>query len=93
MPVITVGRASTDMSWPPPTAPDASEEARLARLQKEAEAKKVSEAIDRAITSEKEQRKKQAGVKLLLLGVYPLFLGSFFSFLSQVKQSRANPRF
>ncbi|KAF9028177.1 G-alpha-domain-containing protein [Hymenopellis radicata] len=68
MPIISVGRASTDIPWPPPTAPDANEEARLARLQNEAEAKKVSEAIDRAITSEKEQRKKQAGVKLLLLG-------------------------
>ncbi|KAK0446068.1 guanine nucleotide binding protein, alpha subunit [Desarmillaria tabescens] len=68
--IATIGRTSTDGGgpWPPPNPPDANEEERLARLEREREAQKVSDAIDRAISVEKEQRKKQNGVKLLLLG-------------------------
>lgn len=61
-------RTSTDVVWPPPNIPDVDDDARASRLQKEAEAKRVSEAIDRAIALEKDQRKKQTAVKLLLLG-------------------------
>lgn len=67
--IATIVRTSTDGGpWPPPNPPDANEEERLARLEREREAQKVSDAIDRAISIEKEQRKKQNGVKLLLLG-------------------------
>ncbi|KAK0480885.1 guanine nucleotide binding protein, alpha subunit [Armillaria novae-zelandiae] len=67
--IATIVRTSTDGGpWPPPNPPDANEEERLARLEREREAQKVSDAIDRAISVEKEQRKKQNGVKLLLLG-------------------------
>lgn len=67
--IATIVRNSTDSGpWPPPNPPDVNEEERLARLEREREAQKVSDAIDRAISIEKEQRKKQNGVKLLLLG-------------------------
>ncbi len=91
--IATIVRTSTDGGpWPPPNPPDANEEERLARLEREREAQKVSDAIDRAISIEKEQRKKQNGVKLLLLGTSPLRFSWSTLFLTvrtymQVKQN------
>ncbi|KAI3619671.1 putative g-protein alpha subunit [Moniliophthora roreri] len=55
-------------SWPPPSSPDESEAKRELRLEEEREAKRVSDAIDLAISQEKEQRRKAPGAKILLLG-------------------------
>ncbi|KAK7042953.1 hypothetical protein VNI00_008690 [Paramarasmius palmivorus] len=55
-------------SWPPPPSPDETESQRELRLEEEREAKRVSDAIDLAISQEKEQRKRAPGAKILLLG-------------------------
>lgn len=48
--------------------PDESPEERLGRLEKEAEAKRISQAIDASIKAEKAARRKKRIVRLLLLG-------------------------
>jgi hypothetical protein len=48
--------------------PDESPEERLLRLEKEAEAKRISLAIDASIKAEKVARRKKRIVRLLLLG-------------------------
>ncbi|TFK80084.1 hypothetical protein K466DRAFT_605629 [Polyporus arcularius HHB13444] len=47
---------------------DETEEEKASRLADEEAAKRVSHAIDEAIRQEKQQRKKQKVVRLLLLG-------------------------
>ncbi|KAF9256608.1 G-alpha-domain-containing protein [Marasmius fiardii PR-910] len=57
--------------WPPPPSPDLSEEQKEARLQAEREAKRVSDAIDLAISQDREARRSRrssVGAKILLLG-------------------------
>lgn len=55
--------------WPPPPPPDESDDARVARLAQELEAKRVSDAIDVALEAEKqEKRSRRKGIKILLLG-------------------------
>ncbi|KAF7323868.1 hypothetical protein MKEN_00608200 [Mycena kentingensis (nom. inval.)] len=54
--------------WPPPPPPPDSEHERLARIDAEREAKRVSNAIDEAIAVEREQRKRPSNAKVLLLG-------------------------
>ncbi|KAJ7770590.1 guanine nucleotide binding protein, alpha subunit [Mycena metata] len=54
--------------WPPPPPTAESEEEKAARLEAEREAKRVSNAIDDALTAEREQRKRPANAKILLLG-------------------------
>ncbi|KAJ7637070.1 guanine nucleotide binding protein, alpha subunit [Roridomyces roridus] len=54
--------------WPPPPTPPTSESEKLARLEAEREAKRVSNAIDDALAAEREQRKRPSNAKILLLG-------------------------
>ncbi|KIL62254.1 hypothetical protein M378DRAFT_81501 [Amanita muscaria Koide BX008] len=56
-------------TWPPHPPMDESEEESRVRLEQEAEAKRVSDNIDRALAVEREQlKKKESGAKILLLG-------------------------
>jgi len=62
-------RNSDEEAWPPsivPTEEGASE--RALRLSREAAAKRVSEKIDRQLTVEREERRKDTCIKILLLG-------------------------
>ncbi|KAJ6499584.1 guanine nucleotide binding protein, alpha subunit [Mycena vitilis] len=54
--------------WPPPAPAAQSDAERLARVDAEREAKRVSNAIDDALALEREQRKRPANAKILLLG-------------------------
>jgi hypothetical protein len=57
-------------TWPPHPPVNESEEAARTRIEEEAEAKRVSESIDRALLAEREQLKKRcSGAKILLLGM------------------------
>jgi hypothetical protein len=57
-------------TWPPHPPVNESEEAARTRMEEEAEAKRVSESIDRALLAEREQLKKHySGAKILLLGM------------------------
>ncbi|KAG5653565.1 hypothetical protein H0H81_012254 [Sphagnurus paluster] len=56
--------------WPPIPPPDDTEEARVARIAAEEEAKRISDSIDRSIGLEREQRKRGNPAKILLLGNY-----------------------
>lgn len=83
--------------WPPHPPANESEEASRTRMEEEAEAKRVSESIDRALLAEREQfKKRHTGAKILLLGMpSPSFLPHFFSFFnffffSQVRQNLEN---
>ena len=56
-------------AWPPLLPSGKSAEETRARLEQEAEAKRISDSIDRAHSAEREQLKKQASdAKILLLG-------------------------
>lgn len=55
----------TQVMLPPP---DETPEQRAVRLQREAEAQRVSEAIDNTLKQERQLQKKKKFVKLLLLG-------------------------
>lgn len=59
--------------WPPPSPLDESEEERIRRQKEEEEAKRVSDEIDKAIGTEKEQKKKNSNAKILLLGMSQTF--------------------
>ncbi|KAF8621238.1 hypothetical protein AX15_007950 [Amanita polypyramis BW_CC] len=62
-------RKAPSTTWPPHPPTDESEEDTRVRMEQEAEAKRVSESIDRALMAEQEQLKKQSpGAKILLLG-------------------------
>ena len=68
MPSLKAVRKAT---WPPllPSSGESSEEARI-RSEREAEAKRISDSIDRALSAEREQLKKRASdAKILLLGM------------------------
>ncbi|KAI0827094.1 guanine nucleotide binding protein, alpha subunit [Trametes gibbosa] len=55
--------------WPPWPPPDESELERAVRLEEEREAKRISDAIDRALESERQAlRPRRRDMKLLLLG-------------------------
>jgi len=54
--------------WPPPPPSDESEEARTARIAAEEEAKRISDSIDRSLRIERDHRKRNPDVKILLLG-------------------------
>ncbi|KAF7374431.1 hypothetical protein MSAN_00327200 [Mycena sanguinolenta] len=54
--------------WPPPPPATESEEERLARVEAEREAKRVSDTIDEALALERAQRKRSSNIKILLLG-------------------------
>ncbi|KAF7289911.1 hypothetical protein MIND_01366000 [Mycena indigotica] len=54
--------------WPPPPPPPESEQERLARIDAEREAKRISNAIDEQIAVEREQRRRPSNAKVLLLG-------------------------
>ncbi|KAJ6476631.1 guanine nucleotide binding protein, alpha subunit [Mycena vulgaris] len=54
--------------WPPPPPEIESEVEKSARLEAEPEAKRVSNTIDEALATEREQRKRPANAKILLLG-------------------------
>ena len=70
-------KASRKSSWPPHPPANENEEDTRRRIEQEAEAKRVSESIDRALNAEQEQLKKQSpGAKILLLGMFSL--RSFF---------------
>lgn len=59
--------------WPPWPPRNESELDKAARLEEEREAKRVSDAIDRALESERQalRRPRRGDMKLLLLGAYP----------------------
>jgi hypothetical protein len=65
MPVRTTDDPLDEVLKPPP---DESPEDRTIRLQNEAEAKRVSLAIDASIKAERHARRKKRIVRLLLLG-------------------------
>ena len=48
--------------------PDETDEQRQIRLEKEAEAKRISQAIDASLKAERQARRKKRIVRLLLLG-------------------------
>ncbi|KAJ7143332.1 guanine nucleotide binding protein, alpha subunit [Mycena crocata] len=54
--------------WPPLPPAAESEAEKLTRLEAEREAKRVSNAIDESLAVEREQRKRPANAKILLLG-------------------------
>ncbi|KAJ7853736.1 guanine nucleotide binding protein, alpha subunit [Mycena leptocephala] len=54
--------------WPPPPPAAESEADRLARVDAEREAKRVSNAIDEALALEREQKRRPSNAKILLLG-------------------------
>ncbi|KAJ7749334.1 guanine nucleotide binding protein, alpha subunit [Mycena maculata] len=54
--------------WPPPPPATESDTEKLARIEAEREAKRVSNAIDDAIALEREHRKRPSNAKILLLG-------------------------
>ncbi|KAF9480954.1 G-alpha-domain-containing protein [Pholiota conissans] len=62
-------KASQTVQWPP-TSPrvNETEEERGARLRSEAEAKRVSDMIDRQLDADRQRRKQMQGPKVLLLG-------------------------
>ncbi|KAL0578880.1 hypothetical protein V5O48_003113 [Marasmius crinis-equi] len=64
-------QTSSAEHWPPPPSPDLSDEQKELRLEEEREAKRVSDAIDLALSQERETRKfrrSEIGAKILLLG-------------------------
>ncbi|KAF8632865.1 hypothetical protein AX17_004713 [Amanita inopinata Kibby_2008] len=62
-------KTNVSVVWPPHPPADETEEQARARLEQEAEAKRISDSIDRALSIEREQMKKRgSGVKILLLG-------------------------
>ncbi|KAF7374420.1 hypothetical protein MSAN_00326100 [Mycena sanguinolenta] len=66
---ITTASLSSQLNgWPPPPPATESDEERLARVEAEREAKRVSNAIDEALDLEREQRKRPSNAKILLLG-------------------------
>ncbi|KAG7091963.1 hypothetical protein E1B28_008352 [Marasmius oreades] len=67
---VTSHEAAAD-HWPPPPSPDLSDEQKELRLEAEREAKRVSDAIDLAISQDREARRSRrstVGAKVLLLG-------------------------
>ncbi|KAJ6631219.1 guanine nucleotide binding protein, alpha subunit [Mycena sp. CBHHK59/15] len=54
--------------WPPPPPAAETDEEKHARVEAEREAKRVSNAIDEALATEREQRKRPSNAKILLLG-------------------------
>lgn len=77
--------------WPPHPPPNETEEAARMRMEEEAEAKRVSESIDRALQVEREQfKKRHTGAKILLLGTSSPHLFSFFKFFLVNLQVRQN---
>ncbi|KAJ7207052.1 guanine nucleotide binding protein, alpha subunit [Mycena pura] len=54
--------------WPPPPPAQESETERLARIEAEREAKRISNAIDESLAAEREQRKRASNARVLLLG-------------------------
>lgn len=70
-----------DSDWPPRPSPEReTEEQRTERLEREREAKRVSDDIDSELEAEKiERRKRKPDVKILLLGEFLRCL--FFSAL------------
>ncbi|KAG6829074.1 hypothetical protein H0H92_005785 [Tricholoma furcatifolium] len=63
--MLKIKSSSVRSVWPPPPPPDESEDARLQRLAAEEEAKKVSDAIDTSLGTD---RKREPQAKILLLG-------------------------
>jgi guanine nucleotide-binding protein subunit alpha len=56
--------------WPPVLHDDESEVDKKARLKIEAEAKRISELIDRQIEQDRQAKEKDPGGKILLLGAF-----------------------
>ncbi|KAI0371216.1 G-alpha-domain-containing protein [Pilatotrama ljubarskyi] len=69
-PASSSGERSSENVWPPYPPPDESELDKAVRLEEEREAKRISDAIDRALESERQalRRERKGEVKLLLLG-------------------------
>ncbi|KAJ8073750.1 hypothetical protein PM082_012028 [Marasmius tenuissimus] len=64
-------REASSENWPPPPSPDLTDEQKELRLEEEREAKRVSDAIDLALSQDREttrNRRGQIGAKILLLG-------------------------
>ncbi|KAF7374422.1 hypothetical protein MSAN_00326300 [Mycena sanguinolenta] len=67
---ITTASLSYQLNgWPPPPPATESDEERLARVEAEREAKRISDAIDEALALERDQRKRPSNAKILLLGL------------------------
>jgi hypothetical protein len=68
---MPVAKKSSRTQWPPVSIRDdeTDAETRL-RLNDEAEAKRISDEIDRQLDHERQQRSKVVGAKILLLGSY-----------------------
>lgn len=69
---LSSAMARAKVVWPPPLPQESAAEKTL-RLQKEAEAKRISDSIDAALNAEREQKKRAVYVKILLLGGCFLF--------------------
>ena len=66
---MAVRRKSSNLSWPPVLNEMETEDEKRTRMKNEAEAKRISETIDRQIEQDRQDRKSQ-GVKILLLGSF-----------------------
>ena len=73
------GKGSRENVWPPPPPAGESELERAVRVEEEREAKRVSDAIDRALEVERAALKKRqkSEIRLLLLGEYSLSSSCF----------------
>lgn len=68
---ISRKKSVSAMAWPPNMIREGeTEEEKKTRLRDEAEAKRVSDMIDHQLESERLQKNKNAGGKILLLGAF-----------------------
>ena len=67
----------SESQWPPYPPPGETDLEKALRVEEEREARRVSDAIDRAIESERQavRRRQKEETKLLLLGVCVTYLG------------------
>lgn len=80
-------------SWPPVLHEDETEVDKKARLKTEAEAKRVSELIDRQIEQDRQEKERDPGGKILLLGVLSLADSNltliYFAILGQAESGKS----
>lgn len=65
------------IEWPPRLHDGESDVERKARLKAEAEAKSISDKIDKEIDKDRVRREREAGPKILLLGWCPVPISSW----------------
>lgn len=89
-------RDTNQLEWPPVLHDGESDAERKTRLKAEAEAKVISNKIDKEIDQDRLRREREAGPKILLLGSCPVPISLLFHSCSpnnQDKRSRESRLF